>query len=266
MMKQLRHVLLLSAAFLLFLTSCGKEKGKVIPRGKLAEIYAEMLVADQWIVSTAALRREADTSLVYAPILEKYGYTPEDYRASLSHYMKDPERYSRILRTTSEILDERLKVLKNEQSRLARIAEIKVFVSDFDPKDYAPYLGDCLVMYHDSLSFESDSATVTYRLMTHETSDTTFDGPVIVVRLDSLSDVSDSTFVEDSLLQIADSLAIKDSIKTMSKLSVKEFRSAEDSLLTKTKKMSKKHVKGVNISKLDVKPEMIINKKQTDER
>lgn len=254
MMKHLRHILLISATVFLLLTSC-KEEGKVIPRGTLAEIYAEMLVVDQWIVSEPSLRREADTSLVYAPILEKYGYTPEDYRVSVSHYMKDPERYSRILRTTSEILDSRLSVLKDEQSRLARIAEIKVYVSDYNPEDYAPYLGDCLIMYHDSLSFESDSATVTYRLVSHETSDTTFDGPVIVVRLDSLAIGGDSTIVED---------VQKDSTRNISKMEMKDLRPVEDSLLTKTKQMKK--IKGVKIKKLDISPEIRTDKKQTDER
>ena len=53
--------------------SCRKDEAEVIPRSKMAEIYAEMLVTDQWITTTPGIRMIADTSLVYEPILEKYG-------------------------------------------------------------------------------------------------------------------------------------------------------------------------------------------------
>ncbi len=94
--------------------SCGREN-RVIPKGKMAEIYAEMYVLDQWLDDNRSLRREADTSLVYAPILDKYGYTYDDYLNSVEVYMKDPTRYSRILRKTSEILNNRLSKLKAEK-------------------------------------------------------------------------------------------------------------------------------------------------------
>ena len=100
----LRNIVLVSAFAVLLLAGCNEKDGKVIPRGTLAEIYAEMLVVDQWIANDLSLKRQADTSFVYAPILEKYGYTPDDYRKSVDHYMHDPERYSRILRTSAEIL------------------------------------------------------------------------------------------------------------------------------------------------------------------
>ena len=71
-MKAVRHI---SAVFavLLLIVSCSGDNGKVIPRSKLAEIYAEMFMTDQWIISTPGVRQIADTSLVYEPILEKYG-------------------------------------------------------------------------------------------------------------------------------------------------------------------------------------------------
>ena len=100
----LRNICLITSFLLLF--ACSRE-AKVIPRGKMAQIYAEMLVTDQWINSTPSVKRMADTSLVYEPILEKYGYSSADYRKSVETYMDDPERYSRILRTSAEILDKR---------------------------------------------------------------------------------------------------------------------------------------------------------------
>ena len=93
-------------------------ENNLIPRNKLAMIYAEMLMTDQWITDNPDIRSLADTSLIYEPILEKYGYNSEDYRYSVNVYLDDPERFSRIFRTTSEILDERHSELKKQKNIL----------------------------------------------------------------------------------------------------------------------------------------------------
>ena len=123
-MKILRHIfpVILSV---MFLCSCGERDGKVIPRGELAEIYAQMLLMDQWIVGTPGARQLADTTLVYEPILNEYGYTKADYRKSVDEYMNDPERFSRILRTTVEIFDDMLKNLKVRKAEHDRLEEIR---------------------------------------------------------------------------------------------------------------------------------------------
>lgn len=123
-MKIFKHIFPVVLALVLF-SSCSGEKGKVISRGDLAEIYAEMLMTDQWIANHPELRKKADTSLVYEPILEKYGYTTQDYVLTMDKYMDDPERYSRILRTTGEILDSRLKELQVKKEELQRLEEIR---------------------------------------------------------------------------------------------------------------------------------------------
>ena len=92
MMKTcLRNICLITSFLLLF--ACSRE-AKVIPRGKMAQIYAEMLVTDQWINSTPSVKRMADTSLVYEPILEKYGSSSADYRKSVETYMDDFSTYA----------------------------------------------------------------------------------------------------------------------------------------------------------------------------
>ena len=187
-MKALRYISALFAV-VLFLSSCSEEEGKVIPRSKLAEIYAEMLITDQWISDTPGVRRTADTSLVYEPIFQKYGYTTADYRTSVDRYMDDPERFSRILRTTVQILDKKMVQLnldREEQERLkalkARLERMKV-KSNFKPEEFFPYLFDePYVHYYDSLSVEPDSVLMVYRLSNIDRSDTLFDGIKIIVR------------------------------------------------------------------------------------
>ena len=72
-MRLIRHIMLMTAVFLLAV-SCGRKEDKVIPRSKLAEIYAEMMLVDQWIMNNPGNRHIADTSLVYEPVLERKIY------------------------------------------------------------------------------------------------------------------------------------------------------------------------------------------------
>lgn len=173
------------------LFSCGGDEPVVIPRAKLSEIYAEMLVTDQWIISTPSVRQIADTSLVYEPILNKYGYTREDYNKSVGYYMDDPERFARIFRTTAEILDERIKELeirKQEEDRAEmRRLQAEKFRPDIDPEELFPYVfKEPYVHYYDSLTFEPDSTAI-YRLLPVETADTVYDWVEMIVKSDTVA-------------------------------------------------------------------------------
>lgn len=192
----------------LLLISCQRDEAEIIPRAKLAEIYAEMLLTDQWISSTPGARMIADTSLVYEPILQKYGYDKLDYVKSVDHYMNDPERFSRILRTTSEKLEKRLQHLKRLQKRQKFDEELKNRVlkhqTNYAFEEYFPYLADePYVHYYDSVTFEPDTLYI-YRLIPIETSDTLYDRIEMIVRTDSLS-------VNDTLA-VCDSIAPRDSV------------------------------------------------------
>lgn len=196
------YLVVLALAVGLSLASCGK-KERVIPKEKMAEIYAEMYVLDQWLDDNRSLRREADTSLVYAPVLDKYGYTYDDYLNSVDVYMKDPTRYSRILRRTSEILGSRLTELKAEKKaqedalkesrRLDSLRNlIHLNVDSLMNSMVRAAPSDSLVTAFDSLGF------VDFRFV--QTSDTTYDGPAMVIRRDSLAVAADSlTVLTDTL-------------------------------------------------------------------
>lgn len=195
------------AAFLsvLLLFSCGFREAKVISRKDMARIYAEMLLTDQWIVTNPSMRRVADTSLVYEPILNRYGYTKEDYILSVNKYMDDPERYSRILRTTGEILDEKLSALNDRKEKLEKEAALRRALeeirieAEIDIAEYFPYLFDQpYVHYYDSVAVELDSMMV-YRLRNVERTDTVFDGIKVIVK---------------DTLAAGDSLALPDTVKS----------------------------------------------------
>lgn len=188
MKKVFLHIPAVLAALLLCF-ACSDDESKVIPRGKMAKIYAEMLVMDQWAVSDSRLRQKADTSLIYEPIFEKYGYDGEDYRASVEYYMNDPERFSRILRESADILDARIEELKNLKQELMKQEEINRLITDFEISDFYPYLSsEPYVHYYDSLAVELDTLS-TYRLVSIERADTLYDCLRMIVQTDTLKNV-----------------------------------------------------------------------------
>ena len=120
-----------------------------------------MLLTDQWILNTPNVRNIADTSLVYEPILEKYGYDPDDYRKSIDVYMDDPERFAKIFRETSELLSARLDELHAEKERLKRLEELKKEAEKFRPDTKWEMAEES----YDSLTVEMDSSTWIYRFV-----------------------------------------------------------------------------------------------------
>ncbi len=93
MKRLLLYVLALLAVALLSF-SCSSKKGRIIPRHQMTQIYAEMFVLDQWTNSSARMHaRTLDTTYVYEAVFQKYGYTVDDFLASMDYYLYDPERY-----------------------------------------------------------------------------------------------------------------------------------------------------------------------------
>ena len=81
--------------------ACARE-AKVIPARKMARIYREMLLADQWLADNPEKKTAADTTWFYEPIFEKYGYTLKDYQNSVDHYLNDPKRYAQMMAKVGE--------------------------------------------------------------------------------------------------------------------------------------------------------------------
>ena len=220
----LQHIVVLLAAVVMAV-SCS-ERAKVIPRGKMAAIYAEMLMTDQWINSRPDVRRIADTSLVYEPILQKYGYDHKDYLKTVDEYMNDPERFARILRASGDIIEERLTDLRweleqrNRLEALRKRIEAMTIKSDFKAEEFFPYLFDeAYVHYYDSLVIEIDSVIQHYRFKDVPTTDTLYEGVRMISPLDSLA-LADSLAAADSLA-LKDSLAIRDSLAKLSGIAKK---------------------------------------------
>lgn len=176
-MRRLSFILALA----LCLFSCSRG-GKVIPAGKMSEIYEEMLVMDQWIRTNGGrMSRVADTSLVYAPILERYGYTPEDYRRSVEHYLNEPGEFTDILKETQRRLQRRVDELTAVEEgislRDAHRREVEAR-TDFRRARIFDF-GDTLdLTWKVSVEWDSLGISVVERVLP----DTLFDGPAFHLR------------------------------------------------------------------------------------
>ena len=113
-MKRIIGYFFIALIFLSIMASCAR-KARVIPKSKLEKIYMEMLLVDQWIGLEWSNTRVADTSVVYEQIFEKYGYTSNDYRKSVSYYMEDPDRFAKIFENISNALTTKANIIDKEQ-------------------------------------------------------------------------------------------------------------------------------------------------------
>jgi hypothetical protein len=205
------------------LNSCRQKD--VIKEDVLSQIYAEMLMTDQWINSTAGLRLVADTSLVYEPILKKYGYTSADYRNSVEHYLKDPEEYADIMSGTVKILDERLAELRKLKEEQQRDKERQDFIKKLEKETdfsrelkYVYKITDERHGIADSVFVVWDSLSYCYAIAYAPWSERK-------ASADSLSST-------DSLPQL-DSLHLSDSLKALDRLHDKDTAVFTDSVKKK---------------------------------
>lgn len=129
-MERFTRIVLAVLVSAVCLCSCGRE-GRVIPKSKMSKIYAELFLADAWLVSAAPMeaKAKADTMAFYEPVFEKYGYTVEDYWASVSYYLQDPDRFSRILNKSNVILETEFNNLEKQRQADFESARMRERVS-----------------------------------------------------------------------------------------------------------------------------------------
>ena len=122
-------------ACLILFSACGRN-GRVIPKKKMAAIYADMFVADRWLSDHPYARKTADTTFFYNPIFKKYGYTSRDYEASVRHYIKTPDKYAQIISSASEIIEDEIKRMKRIQSRQQLVRDLNSGIFGYEWKDF----------------------------------------------------------------------------------------------------------------------------------
>ena len=104
-MKRLLHIVLV----LVLAAAC--QGPRVIPKDTLTDIYTEMFLADRKVQDMDIPRSQMDTMLLYEAIFEKYGYDTDDYQYSLQHYLRDPERFTKVFEGVTKRLEGKIAAL-----------------------------------------------------------------------------------------------------------------------------------------------------------
>ena len=154
-------------------------------------------------------------------------YTKDDYVATVDHYMDDPERFSRIFRTTSELLDKRIKVLHKRkadyEAALAAAEAIKALDYIIPEEEMIYLFKEVYVHYYDSLTVRLDSLKAIYQFVDVATSDTTYEGlRMIVDEGDGGGVVVQKDLIVDSLDVAVDTVALKDTVAKRDTVAVED--------------------------------------------
>ena len=156
----------------------------------MARIYAEMFLADAWLMNASSEARAlADTTAFYEPIFEEYGYTVEDYWASVSHYLLDPDRFSRIVKRSNAMLTAEIKTLeKIREEEASRPAPAKASLTKQVFSLYGVDFKEAVVTNRLNLQPDSNGRYVPIRII----DDTMYFGPRMIVAADTLKAVADT--------------------------------------------------------------------------
>lgn len=128
---------LVAAMLLIVIMGACESRSRVIPRDRLAKIYAEMFIADEWLKAHPSARRTADTTLFYEPIFRKYGYSVKDYSVTVDEYLKDPERFSKVVEKAALILEERQKQAEDLKELTDKILAANARITGYTAKDFS---------------------------------------------------------------------------------------------------------------------------------
>lgn len=108
-----------TALCLAMLQACSD--GPAISEKNMVGIVKEIYLADQYIDQTPDIMAQTDTLRVYPAIIEKYGYTVEDYENSLRYYLQKDDIYLKILAKAKDELSEVADELDRQIAEIERI-------------------------------------------------------------------------------------------------------------------------------------------------
>ena len=163
MRLKVRHIVALMLVLALF-ASC--RRARLIPRKELKQIVYEMLMRDQQLKVDRRIGTIPDSILVYEGIFKEHGYNTDDYMYSIQHYLRDPERFSRVFRDVAAQMEkDKRQVEKEIEKRDWRLKYTDI--------DHMPMDSIALMFYPDSLNpgnirTSMDSAYFETRFIPHE--------------------------------------------------------------------------------------------------
>ena len=182
--KGLKSLLFAVVVVMVATLSCSKGP-KVIPKRQMERIYRDMFVADQWLADNLDKKAIVDTTWFYEPIFEQYGYTVEDYRASVEHYLADPKRYAEMIGRVVKGLEQETAAINRDIAQKEKIRHkadsIANAMKAFRPDDLK-YYGDLFYVNSmtDKIDIRRNSRGVYYPVPVVE--DTVYHGPQLIIK------------------------------------------------------------------------------------
>lgn len=107
--------------------ACNKEV--TIPKKDMANILVDMYLADFYI-ERHNMSASTDSLLVYDGILAQYGYTYEQYEASVRKYIIKDDEYIRIHKLAQEIIRKRKALAVKRAGELRSVSVVPFWLSD----------------------------------------------------------------------------------------------------------------------------------------
>lgn len=125
----LKKVFWSTALCLMILSGCRPEG--IIPPDEMVDMLTAFYEADAVIETvgsaTSEITRHTDSLRVYEPIIERYGYTAETFRESLTWYLRKPDEiisiYDKVLARVTKSSDEAEKAMARLAAEEAEDAE-----------------------------------------------------------------------------------------------------------------------------------------------
>lgn len=111
MLRKSCHIVIVLLLALVAVQSCGPKK---IPKDDMEDIFYLMFLQDQKVKQDRSFKNMADTSLVYAGILESKGYDTDDYLYSLKEYLEEPVKMEKMMGSVADRIEKELKLAKKE--------------------------------------------------------------------------------------------------------------------------------------------------------
>ena len=158
-MKRILHIVLA----LVVAAAC--QGPRVIPKDTLTDIYEEMFLADQLVRERGIPSAQLDTLLVYEAIFNKYGYNTDDYKNSVRHYLKDPERFAKVFDEVARRLDDEVKSLDRQIEYEQQLAEKRAERHPLVDSLLAPFSKDAVFVGQARVERDSSRYPAWFRLV-----------------------------------------------------------------------------------------------------
>ncbi|MFY9115967.1 MAG: DUF4296 domain-containing protein [Bacteroidales bacterium] len=114
-----KRVLWLCCAAVLMVTAVSCHiKVKKIPGDDFQWILRDLFMTDLILERDGELSRMADSLLVYPPVLEKHGYTQQEFLVTVDYYTRRPSRFKSLLSRLRTSLNEERKAYTKKQEYL----------------------------------------------------------------------------------------------------------------------------------------------------